>query len=63
MLYVKKGVFESLDRVEGWHTGETMPMVRGPVVSFQADGDELEVILAALRQAARKEPVVLEVTE
>lgn len=34
-----------------WHTGETMYVPEGRVITFQADGHELYAILAALRQA------------
>lgn len=31
-----------------WHVGEPLPEIKGRVVLFQADGDELEFIKRAL---------------
>ena len=42
-----------ITRERSWHTGETLPPIGGRVVTFQADGDELDVILEALRRYAR----------
>lgn len=33
-----------------WHIGESLPEIKSKVVTFQADDDELEIILAALRK-------------
>jgi hypothetical protein len=38
-----------------WHVGEPLPIIRERVVAFQADGDELEVIIAALQKTAKVE--------
>lgn len=51
MLYVKNGLFESKSPEYGWHAGERFPLVpeaRKLVMSFQADGDELLLILSVL---------------
>jgi hypothetical protein len=32
-----------------WHYSEPVPVVNSKVVAFQADGDELELILNAMR--------------
>lgn len=37
-----------------WHVGEYMPHVEGRVVTFHADGDELDVFIDALEKASRK---------
>lgn len=42
------------DRWGSWHTGETMYVPKGPVVTFQADGHELEALLDAFKQAGIK---------
>lgn len=34
-----------------WHVGEPIPPLLGRVVTFQADGDELELILVAMRES------------
>lgn len=34
-----------------WHTGETLVLPLGRVLTFQADGDELEMVVVALRAA------------
>lgn len=31
-----------------WHVGDPLPEIEGRVITFQADGDELDVILASL---------------
>ena len=31
-----------------WHVGESLPQIEGRVITFQADGDELDIILASL---------------
>lgn len=36
-----------------WHVGEPIPEDLGRVVTFQADGDELEMILAAMAPPSR----------
>jgi hypothetical protein len=43
-LYIKfdKGWFE-------WHFGEPVPPMPSRVVTFQADGDELDMILSAMK--------------
>jgi len=44
-----------------WWIGYSMPQTTGRVVTFQADGDELLVILQALKAASKTEPKVIEV--
>lgn len=36
--------------VGDWHIGESLPFIAGRVVEFKADGDELEMILDAMRK-------------
>jgi hypothetical protein len=36
--------------VKSWHINEPVPKVEGYVVTFQADGDELNFLLAAMEQ-------------
>lgn len=33
-----------------WHIGEPVPALKARVVTFQADGDELDLILEAMRK-------------
>ena len=33
-----------------WRVGEPMPPISASVVTFHADGDELNILLAAIRQ-------------
>lgn len=47
-LHIKNGGMRALLPWVEWHTGEPLPEV-GRVVTIQADGDELEVILNALK--------------
>jgi len=47
MLYIKET--HGIDST--WRVGEPIPDIVSRVVTFQADGDELEVILRALRGA------------
>lgn len=35
-------------RWQEWHVGEPLPTLEGRVITFQADGDELDVLLASL---------------
>jgi len=55
VTWVSKGITTSAE----WHTGEKLPRIDGRVVTFQADGEELEVLLEVLRKYARKETNVL----
>lgn len=59
MLYVINGAMTipSAEATE-WHAGEPKP--QGPkgrtaVMTFQADGDELQIILAALDSASKRD--------
>lgn len=36
-----------------WHVGEPLPELSGRVITFQADGDELDTLLGALRDEAK----------
>lgn len=45
---MEKGIVTSM-----WHTGQSCPVTTERVVTFQADGDELEVILNALHGSQR----------
>jgi hypothetical protein len=44
-----------------WHYGEPLPRLECRVVSFQADGDELELIIDALRKTRPVPTLVAEV--
>jgi len=57
MLYLISGWAnnEELGGIE-WHVGEALPEIIGRVITFQADGDELECIVNALK--ATSEPNV-----
>lgn len=58
MLYIKSGVIDegkgSTQNWTVWHVGEALPPITSPVVSFQADGDELEIILQVLSRRFRQ---------
>lgn len=56
MLYIKGGTFESVPRMYSWHIGEALRLPEGPVISFQADGDELQLLLSALVGNIRNTP-------
>jgi hypothetical protein len=43
-----------------WRTGEELPVIHSRVVTFQADCDELDVIMDALKAASKKPVVNLE---
>lgn len=49
MLFIK----QDWQPEANWHVGETLPIITARVVTFQADGDELEVILAALKATVK----------
>lgn len=49
MLHViEKDYVNGTDDVQRWHVGEPLPEITHRVVTFQADGDELEMIVAAM---------------
>ena len=55
MLYIRDGVIAEpttdAERAwKTWHTGDPVPKIKERVVTFQADGDELNLILAAMRR-------------
>lgn len=54
MLYIKCIRGTSLHPIE-WHVGEVLPEIHGPVVSFQADGHELTMILDTIRAHSREQ--------
>lgn len=49
MLYI----IEKGKKGKQWHVGETLPSITTKVVTFQADGDELEVIVEALKNKSK----------
>lgn len=52
MLYIIEGSAISLSASMshvGWHIGQSLPQLKSRVITFQADGNELDVILTALR--------------
>lgn len=36
-----------------WHVGEPLPELSGRVITFQADGDELDTLLGALKKYSK----------
>jgi hypothetical protein len=44
---------DKLGRWKEWHVGEPLPELEGGVITFQADGDELDIILASLDRRYR----------
>jgi len=40
---------------EIWHVGDPMPVLTGRVVTFEADGDELALILDAMKSTRKRE--------
>lgn len=51
MMYINQaGIY----RGQGWHIGQPMPVINSRVVTFQCDGDELDVVLAAIKAASSK---------
>ena len=59
VLYIETTGEPSTSR--GWHVGEPEPKVKGPVVTIQADGEELQVILRAIREVSGKPRLTIEV--
>lgn len=53
MLYIEEKLKDTT-AVSAWHVGEPMPRISGRVVRFDADGEELEVILAAIRSWSKQ---------
>lgn len=59
MLYIKQKEINSLlVRESTWHVGQPLPHISRPVVTFQADGDELRVILKALHEHSKQPPAM-----
>lgn len=50
MMVITAG-FQNKERSGSWHTGETMYVPDGRVVTLQVDGDELYFLLDAIRAA------------
>jgi len=49
MLYIREEMSPpEMDTWLEWHIGESCPKLKARVITFQADGDELGVILEAL---------------
>lgn len=48
MLHIKDHRTKDQTVQHQWHVGEPLPTIQGRVVTFQADGEELDLILAAL---------------
>lgn len=56
MLYIMQnnGFTTNVPEEQQWHVGEPMPLIKARVVTFQADSDELEVIIEAIKNASKK---------
>jgi len=52
MLYIQQGMNPEWC---GWHVGEDQPMITEKVVTFQADGTELDILIDAIKVWSRKE--------
>lgn len=50
MLYIIGKDRDGNEDVRGWHVGMPLPDIKARVMTFQADGDELDVIMHALRE-------------
>lgn len=53
MLWIKQ---HANDIATGWHLGDPVPEIRARVVTLQADGDELDCLLDAMKKTQR--PIV-----
>ena len=53
MLIIKGKDKDGFPIQRQWHVGEPLPEVTGCVITFQADGDELDIILASLDRRYR----------
>jgi hypothetical protein len=60
MLYITIKEVDAQGRLTGfekqstWHVGEPMPRIESRVVTFQADSDELELLLETIKGASKK---------
>lgn len=54
MLYIDQHLARS-ENDYTWHIGEPMPRIVSSVVTFQADSEELIIILDAIRFASKKD--------
>jgi hypothetical protein len=50
MLFIEQPKRTGVKVSQQWHVGNPMPEITSRVVTFQADGHELEMILAAMRK-------------
>ena len=64
MMYIIDGAIALIRKssMMSWHVGEPLPEIikQGRVVTLQVDGDELELILAAMRPFAERQKIVKE---
>lgn len=56
MLYIKEHLKDA-EANSTWHVGEPMPYIKARVVTFQADGDELNLILDAMSHKITRDPM------
>jgi hypothetical protein len=52
------GIKDKNGRWKEWHVNEPLPKIEGQVVTFQADGHELELFLRAMEQGFNYEPFI-----
>jgi hypothetical protein len=54
MLYITEHNYPLPQRVQEWRAGDPVPKINTRVVTIQADGDELWLILEAMRESVEK---------
>jgi len=59
MLYIMDKVSIEAD-AQTWHVGEPMPLFKHRVIYFQADGEELAVIIEAIKKHSAIGHVVID---
>ena len=52
------GIKDDSGRWKEWHVNESVPKIEGQVITFQADGHELELFLRAMQQGFDYNPSV-----
>jgi hypothetical protein len=56
MVYISEGAQpQAASPCRGWHIGEPLPKLTAKVITFQANGDELQLILSAMRETREVE--------
>jgi len=60
-LFIAGGLAHDVINWTEWHIGEPIPVFDGRVITFQADGDELAVLIQAIKKSSAEPVRVIDV--